>query len=431
MSNTKEPPTNKRKNDDESNKNDKNDTTNKNDKNDKNDTTSKNDKNDTTNKNDNKPPRKKHRQIIMPLLFETFFSQLPGDGDDPLVPIEVVKEESKPFEDEKDYPHNGQYEFLNIKLENIYDLIKLGLDFKEGVYDPHTRYNINLFKVCCLHNPLEELKKMIGMENIKRDIFDIIMYQLQEFDTKKDMLHTIIEGEPGVGKTDLTKIIAKIYQSMGYLTNKTIKFVKRSDLIGGYLGQTAIKTQKILDECKGGVLIIDEAYSLGNPGGKDSYSKECIDTLTAYLSECPETIVFIIGYKDALEKCFFSVNKGLERRFGYRFSIDTYEPEHLRLILFKIIEQNDWKVDKDSIKNDFFEENKDYFIFNGGDMLNLFTKSKFSHSKRYFTEQLNYDKKKIINMDDIQNGFKMLMDDSKFAERKNQTDDLNNNLMYT
>ena len=64
-------------------------------------------------------------------------------------------------------------------------------------------------------------------------------------------------------------------------------------------------------------------------------------------------------------------------------------------------------------------------------MLNLFTKSKFSHSKRYFTEQLNYDKKKIINMDDIQNGFKMLMDDSKFAERKNQTDDLNNNLMYT
>ena len=218
---------------------------------------------------------------------------------------------------------------------------------------------------------------------------------------------------------------------MGYLTNKTIKFVKRSDLIGGYLGQTAIKTQKVLDECKGGVLIIDEAYSLGNPEGRDSYSKECIDTLTAYLSECPETIVFIIGYKDALEKCFFSFNKGLERRFGYRFSIDKYEPEHLRLILFKIIEQNGWRADKENIKNSFFEDKKDYFIFNGGDMLNLFTKSKFSHSKRFFREKLNVKHKKMINHQDIENGFKMLMDDSKFAERKNGEIGFQNYLMYS
>ena len=76
----------------------------------------------------------------------------------------------------------------------------------------------------------------------------------------------------------------------------------------------------------------------------------------------------------------------MERRFGYRFSIDKYEPEHLRLILFKIIEQNDWMVDREGITNDFFEKNKDYFIFNGGDMLNLFTKCKFSHSKRFFRE---------------------------------------------
>ena len=315
--------------------------------------------------------------------------------------------------------------------DGIDDLIELGLEFKDGLYNPHTRYNINLFKVAKLVKPLCELKKMIGMVNIKKDIFDILMYQLQEFDTKKDMLHTVIEGEPGVGKTELTKIIAKIYQSMGYLSNNIIKFVKRSDLIGGYLGQTAIKTQKILDECKGGVLIIDEAYSLGNPEGRDSYSKECIDTLTAYLSECPETIVFIIGYKEALDKCFFSVNKGLERRFGYRFSIDKYEPNHLKLILFKIIEENDWYIDKDDIDDKFFEKNKDYFIFNGGDMLNLFTKSKFSHSKRFFREKLEYNSKKYLNMEDIENGFKMLMEDSKFADRKNSDPGFKEYIMYS
>ena len=210
-----------------------------------------------------------------------------------------------------------------------------------------------------------------------------------------------------------------------------MKYVKRSDLIGGYLGQTAMKTQKILDECRGGILIIDEAYSLGNPEGRDSYSKECIDTLTAYLSECPETIVFVIGYKEALDKCFFSVNKGLERRFGYRFSIDKYEPEHLRLILFKIIKQNSWKVDEKNIPVSFFDENKDYFKFNGGDMLNLFTKCKFSHSKRFFKEKLKITHKKKLNFDDIKAGFDMLLEDSKFAERKEKDAGFQEYMMYS
>lgn len=396
-------------------------------------------------KRKNQEPEKnksKNRKVNMPFIIEmtssleSFFDNLEdnnkktqsGGGGGPSKEIE---EESEPYENELDYPASGKFEFLDVKLENIDDLIKLGLQFKNGKYNPYTRYNLNLFKVARLIKPLQELKKMIGMKCIKNDIFDILMYQLQEFDTKKDMLHTVIEGEPGVGKTELTKIIAQIYQKMGYLTNKTVKFVKRSDLIGGYLGQTAMKTQKILDECRGGILIIDEAYSLGNPEGRDSYSKECIDTLTAYLSECPETIVFVIGYKEALDKCFFSVNKGLERRFGYRFSINKYEPEHLRLILFKIIKQNSWEVDEKDIPVSFFENNKDYFVFNGGDMLNLFTKCKFAHSKRYFKQKLRINSKRKINFEDINNAFKMLLEDSKFAERKNQDNGYKEYLMYT
>ena len=327
--------------------------------------------------------------------------------------------------------------YLDIELNSIDDFIIIAEKFRMGEYSEEFRYNINLHKVNNLLEPLQKLKSLIGMENVKKDVFDLLLYQLQDFDNSKDMLHTIIEGEPGVGKTELAKILGKIYKAMGYCYNDIIKFVKRSDLIGGYLGQTAIKTQKVLDECKGGVLIIDEAYSLGNPEGRDSYSKECIDTLTAFLSESPDTIVFIMGYKEALQECLFSHNKGLERRFTYRFSINKYNPEDLRLILFKIIREQGWEIeDEEKIPVNFFDKNMGYFKFNGGDMLNLFTKCKFTHSIRYFNinrksnEEHNFENlKKKINYEDIKNAFKLLLKDENFKKRK-ENDLGKNHTMY-
>ena len=314
--------------------------------------------------------------------------------------------------------------YLNLDLNNIDDLIKVGIKYINNEYCNYKKYNINLYKLSKLVIPLKKLKNMIGMESVKSDVFELLLYQLQDFDNSKDMLHTIIEGEPGVGKTEVAKIIAEIYQEMGYCHNDIIKFVKRSDLIGGYLGQTAIKTQKVLDQCKGGILIIDEAYSLGNKDRTDSYSKECIDTLTRFLSESPDTIVFVMGYKQALQECLFNHNKGLERRFTYRFTIHKYSSKELKNILFKIIKENNWFIENE-IPDSFFEENREYFKFNGGDMLNLFTKCKFTHSIRFFnlnkksTEIKNYDKfKKHINFEDIQNGLKLLLKDKNFSNRK-------------
>lgn len=336
--------------------------------------------------------------------------------------------------DEEDY----DMEYLNIELKNINDLINLGIKYNNNEYCHYTRYNINLKKLGYLVNPLLKLKNMIGMENVKQDVFDLLLYQLQDFDNSKDMLHTIIEGDPGVGKTETAKILGEIYQSMGYCNNDIIKFVKRNDLIGGYLGQTAIKTQKILDQCKGGILIIDEAYSLGSPDRTDIYSKECIDTITRFLSESPDTIVFIMGYKEALNECLFKHNKGLERRFTYRFTIHRYSPHQLKKILFKIVGDNNWFIDNtDEIPDSFFENNKEYFKFNGGDMLNLFTKCKFTHSIRFFNlnkksnNEKNYeDKKKHINFEDIQNGFKLLLKDINFSNRKEQQE-TNHYFMYS
>lgn len=354
----------------------------------------------------------------------------------PTPPPNIYSDEDDNILEEDEAYYNNDY--INIDLKDIDDLINLGKRFNENEFSYYTKYNINLRKLGRLVEPLIKLQKMIGMENVKEEVFNLLLYQLQDFDNSKDMLHTIIEGEPGVGKTEVAKILGEIYQSMGYCTNHIIKFVKRSDLIGGYLGQTAIKTQKVLDQCKGGILIIDEAYSLGAPDRTDSYSKECIDTLTRFLSESPDTIVFIMGYKEALNDCLFKHNRGLERRFSYRFSIHKYTHTQLKEILFKIIRENEWFIDnKDEIPDSFFENNRDYFKFNGGDMLNLFTKCKFTHSIRFFNlnktsnEEKNHDnKKKCINFEDIENAFKLLLKDVNYANRK-KIDDTNHHFMYS
>jgi SpoVK/Ycf46/Vps4 family AAA+-type ATPase len=262
---------------------------------------------------------------------------------------------------------------------------------------------------------------MIGMRELKRTIVHLIVYYLQDFESSNsNMLHTVIEGPPGTGKTEVAKIIGEIYLGLGILQNKTFRIVRRSDLIGGYLGQTAIKTQKVIDEARGGVLFIDEAYSLGNPEGRDSYSKECIDTLNQNLTENKANFICIIaGYPNSLKESFFSVNHGLERRFPFRFMIEEYMPEELREIFLKIVEDNLWTIFENNIIHNipisFFETNKQYFIFNGGDMENLFQLVKISHSQRIYS--LDSSVKKKITLTDLTNAFTLYLNNKNIKNR--------------
>ena len=335
---------------------------------------------------------------------------------------EEQDEEQKKYEEEvKSY----EYKWLG-KIENIDDLIRLG-----KTYDPvkRMRHNLNLRKLNRLVEPLESLKKMIGMDIVKETIFENIIYFLQELDDKNsDMLHTVIEGPPGVGKTQLSQIIAKIYNGLGFLKNDTVTIAKRDDLIAEYLGQTAVKTKKVLEKSLGGVLFIDEAYSIGSSSSsKDIYSQECIDTINAYLSEHPHDLICVIaGYKEDLEKRFFSLNKGLARRFTQRFSIEPYNAEELRLIFFKIVEEKGWKIsNKKNIKVDFFETNMDYFKYFGGDMISLFAYCKKSHSKRLLMiedENTINDSKKKINLEDLNNGMDLFLKNPEHSSRRNKLD---------
>lgn len=322
------------------------------------------------------------------------------------------------------------------KISNIRDLIDLGKTFH---CKKNLEYNgINLRLLCNLIQPLTELNKMVGMESVKTSMVDQILYFLQGFNKNErcnncidctfklpcalshdDMLHTIITGPPGVGKTELGKILGKVYKEMGIISKGHFNLVTRSDLVGKYLGHTAAKTQKKIDECSGGIMFIDEAYALGNPENRDSFSKECIDTINQNLTEKKDWLCIIAGYEKSLDKCVFKVNEGLRRRFTFRYNIEKYNYEELMKIFLLKVSKGNWYInyefDKHETKKNllnFFKKNYNQFPNFGGDMETLFLNCKIAHSRRIlFDNPIN---KRKLSLEDISDGYEILLKNRKY-----------------
>tara|TARA_B100001093_G_scaffold506319_1_gene565042 strand:- start:100 stop:1236 length:1137 start_codon:yes stop_codon:yes gene_type:complete len=288
-------------------------------------------------------------------------------------------------------------------INNISELIKF-INHCETI--TNISYNINQKALIKIKDPLIKLENMIGMNELKNDILDQILFYIQGLHENKGMeyMHTILYGPPGTGKTEVAKIIGEIFANIGILKNNTFKKVVRSDLIAGYLGQTAIKTSKVIEQSLGGVLFIDEAYSLGSLEKRDSFAKECIDTLCEALSNHKNNLMVIIaGYEDELETCFFSANSGLKSRFPWSFNISKYSSFELYQIFSKKIKEIDWKMDE-SINSKFFEKYYKHFSYYGRDIEILLLKCKIAHSRRIFS---NSENSRIITYDDLINGYKL------------------------
>jgi SpoVK/Ycf46/Vps4 family AAA+-type ATPase len=294
----------------------------------------------------------------------------------------------------KSYDNEKINEIL-YNIRNIDDIINL----KDKWHN--IRHNKELQKLYYTIPALEKLNSLVGMNKLKNDVFRKLIYFIKNEHTD-EYLHTVICGPPGVGKTEFAKIYADIFVRLNVLSSDTFIEIKRDDLVGKYLGQTAPKTRELLDKALGGVIFLDEAYSLGNEEKRDSFSKEAIDMINQYLSEHKHELMFIIaGYEEDIEKCFFSYNRGLKRRFSTVYTIDNYVYKELLEIFKMKVKQYNYNlcVDDDRLEK-FFNENKDIFINQGGDIERLFNEIKYNQCLRIFKDNINnFD----IKLEDIEN----------------------------
>lgn len=215
-----------------------------------------------------------------------------------------------------------------------------------------------------LQELLNELNELIGLENVKQQVNDLIAYQsIQKirrehgFFSTKSTLHMAFTGNPGTGKTTVARIVGHIYKELGLLSKGHFIEVSRTDLIAGYQGQTALKVKKVIESAKGGVLFIDEAYSITENDHSDSYGRECLTELTKALEDYREDLVVIVaGYTEPMN-LFFSSNPGLKSRFNTFIEFDDYSSDELVCILENICQKNDYQIE-DSLK----EKLKEYFV---------------------------------------------------------------------
>tara|TARA_B100001093_G_C26785587_1_gene996509 strand:+ start:538 stop:1713 length:1176 start_codon:yes stop_codon:yes gene_type:complete len=299
---------------------------------------------------------------------------------------------------------------INKEINNLEDLIDL---INENPIQSNIKYNINIEILNKIKNELVTLNNMIGLNYIKNNIINQILYYIQNlhsFDKNhSDFMHIVLYGPPGTGKTEIAKIIGTIFANINILKSNKFKKVTRADLIAGYLGQTALKTKNVIEESLDGVLFIDEAYALGNPEKRDSFSKECIDTLCEALTDYKSRLMVIIaGYEDELEKCFFNYNPGLQSRFIWRYKTDDYNAIELMQIFIKKIKEINWDIDiENKILEDWFESHKKYLKYYGRSIETLLTKTKISHSTRIFGDT-NKNNIKKLNLVDLKKGFKLM-----------------------
>lgn len=197
---------------------------------------------------------------------------------------------------------------------------------------------------------VKELQSLIGLENVKNLIEEIVAYvkierrrQQEGLATEPMVLHMIFKGNPGTGKTTIARLMGKLLKELGVLPKGHLIEVERADLVGEYVGHTAHRTREQLKKGLGGILFIDEAYSLARGGTRD-FGREAIDTLVKSMEEHrKEMVIILAGYKDEMDH-FLSSNPGLRSRFPIHLSFPDYTEKELFDIARLMIEQRQYRL---------------------------------------------------------------------------------------
>lgn len=245
-----------------------------------------------------------------------------------------------------------------------------------------------------LQELLNDLNKLIGLEDVKAKVNDLIAFQTvqmlrakQGLHNQKGTMHLAFTGNPGTGKTTVARIVGRIYKQIGLLSRGHFVEVSRTDLIAGYQGQTALKVKKVIEEAKGGVLFIDEAYSITENDHSDSYGRECLTELTKALEDYRgDLVVIVAGYTEPMTH-FFASNPGLKSRFNTFIEFPDYTENELLEMFIKLCHENDYELADDVseyVYNFLVKQvsNKDDNFSNGRLVRNLYDDVIMNHARR-------------------------------------------------
>ena len=240
---------------------------------------------------------------------------------------------------------------------------------------------------------MAELNELVGLDEVKKDIKNLVnLMKVRKLREQNDLpvppmsLHMVFLGNPGTGKTTVARIVAGLYAAIGVLEKGQLVEVDRSGLVAGYVGQTALKTQEVIKKALGGVLFIDEAYSLSS-GGENDFGREAIETILKAMEDHRKDLVVIVaGYTRPMER-FMNSNPGLESRFNKYFFFPDYNGEQLMAIFRIQCKKNGYTLTEEADKKAtaFFTElyaNRGENFGNGRDVRNCFEDMVVSQSNR-------------------------------------------------
>ena len=222
------------------------------------------------------------------------------------------------------------------------------------------------------------------------------------------MQHTMLLGKPGTGKTTLAHILVSIWDALGIVDKKRYFVTSRGDWVGKYQGHSVAKAKKLIQKARGGVLFIDEAYSLiAAKDGDDTYGHEVLTEIVESMTSREKNVTFIFaGYENDMSR-LFSANQGLRRRFGYIFKLEQPKALHLFLIFQKQLKEGKWKIPKSEREEAviFFQQHREIFEWGGGSTENFIQHCKQSAISRAFP---SLHERKVL-VEDLKNAHKSML----------------------